>query len=118
MAASADLHGRDGLVVVGLLPAPGPVAVDLARRQILLALELELGPRRAGLGGGQLGLGLIDGGGLRGGLPAQPVDGGLLHGDLVAGVLHREAVVAVIDARDRRRRPQPAALSSTATSEM
>src|SRR5262249_41267083 len=51
-------------------------------------------------GGAELGLGLTDGGLLRGGLPAEPLDGRLLHGDLVACRLHGEAVVAVLDAGD------------------
>ena len=55
-------------------------AVDLARGQVLLALQLELGARRAGLGGGQLRLGLIDRGLCAAVCLAEPIDGGLLHG--------------------------------------
>ena len=62
IAASRRLHGGHRLVVVGLRLLQRRPAVDLARGEVLLALQLELGADRAGLGGGELRLGLIDGG--------------------------------------------------------
>jgi hypothetical protein len=54
------LHAGDGLIVGGLRLLERLLAVDLARGEILLALELEVRPRRAGLGGGELRLGWRD----------------------------------------------------------
>ncbi len=104
--ASADfdaglrgLHLRDGLVVVGLRLLELLAAVDLAGGEILLALQFEVGARRARLGGCELRVGLVDGCLLRHHLLAETGDGRLLHGDVVLGRLHGQAIVAVVDAQ-------------------
>ena len=114
-AAWLALHGGIGLIAVGLRLLERLAAGVVACGEILLALELELGARRAGLRRDELRLRLVDGGLLGHDLLADAVDGRLLGGDVVARGLGGELVVAVVDARDhvacrghgRCRRPRP-----------
>ena len=94
------LDGGHGLVIVGLRLLERSTAVDLPRRQVLLALQLEVGADGARLGGRELRLGLIDRRLLHGDLFGEPLDAGLLHRNLVMRGLDRQPVVAIVDARD------------------
>ena len=78
------LHGGTGLVAVGLRLLERLRGVDLPRRQVLLALQLEVGAVGVGLRRVELRLGLIDRRLLRLDLPVDPRDRGLLRGELVA----------------------------------
>ncbi len=96
-------RGLDGgccLLVVGLRLLERSTAVDLPRRQVPLALQLEVGADGARLGGCELRLGLIDRRLLRGDLFCEPLDGSPLHGDLVMCGLDRQPIIAIVDARD------------------
>src|SRR5262249_61926479 len=93
------LHGGNGLVVIGLRLLERLAAVDLAGRKLLLALQLELGARRAGVGRDEERLRLIDRGLLCSDLPPKPGDRGVLDCDLILCGLDRETIVAVVDAQ-------------------
>ena len=68
--------------------------------QRLLALEIKPGALQRCFGGDELRLGLFDRAFLCRDLAADAVDGGLLGGDLGARGIHRDAIVAIVDAED------------------
>ena len=90
---------------VGLRGLERLLAGVVARRERLLALELELGARGGRLRGGELRLGLLDRGLLRLDLLADAIDGRLLGRDLVArGSRPRADSRRRRSSRSRRRR--------------
>ena len=94
------LHCGDGLVAVHLRLLQRLLAGEVALRQRLLPVELELLLGRCGLDRDELRLGLIDRGLLGHDLAADAIDGRLLGRDLVARRGDRELEVAVVDGGD------------------
>ncbi len=94
------LHSGQALVASGLGLLEGGVGGKTLGAQRLLPVVIEVGPLQAGFGGSELRLGLFGRAFLRGDLPADPVDGGLLGIDLGARGVHRDLVVAVVDLED------------------